>query len=108
MGTRKERWGLVGAWLVVLVIQMMTGCAPPPQVRLQAEDRYQLARSYLDSGTYPLAEREIRTALELVPDEARYYELLALIYQAQRRLQPAEDAYRLALQQPNVPPSVLV
>jgi Tfp pilus assembly protein PilF len=77
-------------------------------VRLQADDRYQLARSYLDNGAYPLAEREIRTALELLPDEARYYELLALIYQAQRRLQPAEDAYRLALQQPNVPPSVLV
>jgi Tfp pilus assembly protein PilF len=87
---------------------MMTGCGPPPQVRLQADDRYQLARSYLGNGAYTQAEQEIRKALELVPDEARYYELLALIYQAQRRLQPAEDAYRLALQQPNVPPSVLV
>jgi type IV pilus assembly protein PilF len=108
MGARRAGWRLIASSIVVLVVHMMSGCGPSPQVRLQADDRYQLAQSYLGNRSYHFAEREVRKALELVPDEARYYELLALIHQAQGRLQPAEEAYRLALQQPNVPPSVLV
>jgi type IV pilus biogenesis/stability protein PilW len=108
MRSSRDCWRYFGVCLVVLLVPGLSACGPPPQVRLQADDRYQLAQSYLGSGTYTLAEQEIRKAIELLPDEARYYELLALIYQAQGRLQPAEDAYRLALQKPSVPPSVLV
>lgn len=67
-----------------------------------------MAQSYLGNGSYLLAEQEIRKALELLPQEPRYFELLGLIHQAQGRLQLAEDAYRLALQQADVSPSVLV
>lgn len=107
---RARRTGRYVLWacMVVLMGQGVVACGPPPQVRLQADDRYQLAQSYLGKGSYALAEQEIRKALELVADEARYYELLGLIHQAQGRLQPAEDAYRLALQQSSVPPSLFV
>jgi Tfp pilus assembly protein PilF len=90
------------------LVGVLAGCASSAQVRLQADERYQLAQSYLGGDSYSLAEQEVRKALALVPDEPRYFELLALIYQAQGRLHPAEEAYRLALQQAEVPPSVLV
>jgi Tfp pilus assembly protein PilF len=77
-------------------------------VRLQADDHYQLALSYRENRAYLLAEQEVRKALELTRNDPRYFELLAIIYQDQRRLQPAEEAYQFALQQPGVPPSVLV
>jgi Tfp pilus assembly protein PilF len=98
----------MGACLVGLGLQTLGACGPPPEVRLQADERYQAAQTYLGGRSYASAEQEIRRALELAPDEARYYELLALIYQAQGRLQPAEDAYRTALQKPQAPPSILV
>lgn len=78
------------------------------QARLDANEHYRLSQSYLGSGSYLHAEQEIKTALDLVSDDPRYYELLALIHQAQGRLRAAEGAYRLALQQTGVPPSVLV
>lgn len=97
-------------WCAVLIFQthVLTSCGPPPQARLEANEHYQVSQQYLGSGSYLLAEQEIRKALDLVPHEARYFELLALIYQAQGRLNLADEAYRAALQQPDVPPSVLV
>lgn len=99
---------LVGFLLLVLCLQALVGCAPSPRLRVQADERYQLSQSYLGNNAYLLAEQEIRKALELMPREPRYFELLGLIQQAQGRLQLAEDAYRLALQQADVSPSVLV
>jgi type IV pilus biogenesis/stability protein PilW len=94
--------------LLVLLVYLLSGCGASSQVRLQADEHYQLAQSYLGTRSYLLAEQEIRRALDLRSDESRYFELLALVYQAQGRLQLAEEAYRLALQQTDVPPSVLV
>ena len=95
--------------LALLMSILAGGCAASmQQSRLEAGEHYQLAQSYLANGSYPLAEQEIRKTIDLVSDDPRYYELLALIYQAQGRLQPAEDAYHLALQQKDVSPSVLV
>lgn len=99
---------LVG--LALLVSVLAGGCAASmqQQSRLDADEHYRLAQSYLGSGSYLAAEQEIKKTLDLVSDDPRYYELLALIHQAQGRLQLADDAYRLALQQKDVPPSVLV
>jgi type IV pilus assembly protein PilF len=97
-----------GPLLLVFLVSLLSGCGASARLRLQADDHYQLAQSYLGNRSYLLAEQEIRKALDLVSDESRYFELLALVYQAQGRLQLAEEAYRLALQQTNVPPSVLV
>ena len=94
-------------WLVVLVYGFL-GCAGSRQMRQEADSRYQLAQSYLGNGSYLLAEQEIRKALDLVSEAPHYYELLGLIRQAQGRLALAEEAYRVALQQPDVPSSVLV
>jgi Tfp pilus assembly protein PilF len=77
-------------------------------LRLQADENYRLAQQYLGGSSYLMAEQEIRKALNLLPHDARYYELLALIYQAQGRLGPADEAYRMALQQDDVSPSVQV
>jgi tetratricopeptide (TPR) repeat protein len=87
-------------------------------MRTQADDHYRLAQSYLSNASPLMAEQEIRKALTLRPDDARYLECLALIhpmqvYQAQgtlnlTRLQLAEEAYRAALRQADAPPSVLV
>jgi len=92
----------------VLCLHALVGCAPSAKLRVQADDLYRLAQSYLGNGSYLLAEQEIRKALELVPREPRYFELLGLVQQAQGRLQLAEDAYRMALQQADAPASVLV
>src|SRR4029453_14340729 len=63
-----------------------------------------------------MAEQEVRKALALRPDDARYLECLALIHQMQvyqlqgtlnlTRLQLAEEAYRAALRQADASPSV--
>ena len=97
-------------WSAVLIFQtqVLTSCGPPPQARLEADEHYLVSQQYLGDGRYQPAEQEIRKALDLVPHEARYFELLALIYQAQGRLNLADDAYRAALQQPDAPPSVMV
>ena len=92
----------------MLGLWTLAGCAPSAKLRVQADDRYHLAQSYMGNGAYLLAEQEVRKALELVPHEPRYFELLGLVQQAQGRLQLAEDAYRMALQQTEAPPSVLV
>ena len=96
--------------LLALSVSILAGgcAASMQQARLDAGEHYRLAQSYLGGGSYLLAEQEIKKALDLVSDEPRYYELLALIHQAQGRLQSAEEAYRLALEQKGVPPSVLV
>jgi Tfp pilus assembly protein PilF len=99
----------IGGFVVLALLSYgLVGCGIPPQVRLQADERYRLAQSYMGNGSFLLAEQEVRKALDAVPYEPRYFELLALIHQAQGRLQLAEDAYRAALQQEDVPPSVLV
>lgn len=95
--------------LVLLMLILFGGCtATMQQSREEASEHYRLARSYLGNGSYLLAEQEIKKALDLVSDDPQYYELLALIHQFQGRLQLADEAYRLALQQAEVPPSVLV
>ena len=99
----------IGGFLVLAWLGYgLGGCAGSSQVHFQADERYRLAQSYIGNGSFPLAEQEVRKALDAVPDEPRYFELLALIHQAQGRLQLADDAYRAALQQDDVPPSVLV
>jgi type IV pilus biogenesis/stability protein PilW len=97
-------------WWIVLVFQtyVLTGCAPSQRFHLEADEHYRVAQQYFGNSSYLLAEQEVRKALDLDPHDPRYFELLALIYQAQGRLKPADEAYRTALQQPNVPPSVLV
>lgn len=95
--------------LALLMSVLAAGCAASmQQSRMEAGEHYQLAQSYLGNGSYGLAEQEIKKTLDLVSDDPRYYELLALIHQARGRLHLAEGAYRLALQQTAVPPSVLV
>lgn len=97
-------------WCIVdiVLIYALTGCGPSPQLRVEADENYQLAQQYFGGGSYLLAEQEIRKALDLVSHEPRYFELLALIYQVQGRLNLAEEAYLAALQKTDVPPSVLV
>jgi Tfp pilus assembly protein PilF len=100
------------------VAHLVGGCTPSARVRVQADDHYRLAQSYLSSESYILAEQEIRKGLTLRPDDARYLECLAWIQQAQvyqaqgtlnlTRLQLAGEAYRLALRQADAPPSVWV
>jgi Tfp pilus assembly protein PilF len=75
---------------------------------IKADDRYQLAQQYLGNQSYILAEQEIRKALDLAPQEPTYFELLALIYQAQGRLRQAGEAYHVALQSDDVSSSTLV
>lgn len=98
------------AGLAVLVglILGVVGCGPSSNLHLKADEKYRLAQQYLGGSSYIMAEQEIRKALDLVPHDARYYELLALIYQAQGRLGHADEAYRMALQHGDVPPSVQV
>src|SRR5262245_32526260 len=116
----KVIWHRVGlVWLLWLgVVTLIVGCAASGRVRIQADDHYRLAQSYLSHASYVMAEQEIRHALALQPDDARYLECLAWIHQAQvyqapgtlnrTRLQLAEEAYRTALRQAGAPPSVLV
>lgn len=107
---RQRLGGKRGAWLtiVALLLWVLMGCGPSPRLGIQADDRYQLAQQYLGNESYILAEQEIRKALDLVPQEPKYFELLALIYQAQGRIRQAEEAYRVALQTDDVSPSTLV
>lgn len=102
--------GKHGAWLVlvVLLLWVLMGCGPTSHLEIQADDRYQLAQQYLGNQSYVLAEQEIRKALDLAPQEPKYFELLALIYQAQGRNRQAEEAYQVALQTDAVSPSTLV
>ena len=99
-----------GTWMIVLSVQLlvMTGCATSPKLQVKAEDRYKLSQQYLGSQSYLLAEQEVRKALDQSPEDPRYYELLALIYQAQGRIRLADEAYRVALQKDDVAPSTLV
>lgn len=104
-------------WLSIL-LSLAGGCASSAKMRLQGDDHLRLAQSYLGNEAYGLAEQEIRKALTLLPDEARYLECLAFIHQAQvyqaqgtinnTRLQLAEAAYQQALRQVDVLPSVMV
>src|SRR6266478_3704100 len=101
MQGRPCRVGIV--WFGV-VVHLVGGCASSARIRVQADDHYRLAQSYLSNESYVLAEQEIRKALTLQPDDARYLECLAWIHEAQvyqapgtlnlTRLQLAEEAYR--------------
>lgn len=93
--------GLLSVWLLL-------GCGPSPALRIQADNNYRAAQQYLGGQSYLLAEQEVRKSLDIVPDDPRYFELLALIYQAQGRLKHADEAYRAALQHKDVSPSALV
>lgn len=114
----RHRVGMVWLLWLGVITHLVGGCAASGRVRVQADDHYRLAQSYLSTASYVLAEQEIRKALVLQPDEARYLECLALIHQAQvyqapgalnlTRLRLAEEAYRLALRQADALPSVLV
>jgi Tfp pilus assembly protein PilF len=106
-GTRFRQCGL---WVVTCLISasMLLGCGSSQQLRLQADDNYRLAQQYLGDNSYLLAEQEIRKSLDAIPDDPHYFELLALIYQAEGRLKHADEAYRAALRHQDVPPSVLV
>jgi Tfp pilus assembly protein PilF len=114
----RRRVGIIWFLWFGVVAHLVGGCASSARVRVQANDHYRLAQSYLSSESYILAEQEIRKALTLRPDDARYLECLALIHQVQvyqaqgtlnlTRLQLAEEAYRLALRQADAAPSVLV
>ena len=95
----------VGLWVVM---SFCLGCNAASKQRLQAADHYRFAQSYLATQSYRLAEQEIRKALLMQSQDAEYLGFLALIYQAQGQLNAAEDAYRLALDQAELPPSVLV
>ncbi|ETW93446.1 MAG: hypothetical protein ETSY1_39185 [Candidatus Entotheonella factor] len=92
---------LMSAWVLI-------GCGPSQEHRTQADNNYRTAQQYLGGQSYLLAEQEIRKSLDKVPGDPRYFELLALIYQAQGRLKHADEAYRAALQHKEVTPSVLV
>ncbi|MDH3599816.1 MAG: tetratricopeptide repeat protein [Candidatus Tectomicrobia bacterium] len=103
--------GKRGVWLVMVAwaLWVLIGCGvSSPNLGIKADDRYQLAQQYLGSQSYILAEQEIRKALDLVPEEPKYFELLALIYQAQGRIRQAEEAYKVALQSDAISPSTLV
>jgi len=114
----RHRVGMVWLLWFGVITYIVGGCASSERVHIQADDHYRLAQSYLSNASYILAEQEIRKALVLQPDEARYLECLALVHQAQvyqapgplnfTRLRLAEEAYRTALRQADVPPSVLV
>jgi len=117
----KVVWHRVGlVWLLWLgvVTPIVGGCAVSGRIRSQADGHYRLAQSYLSNASYAMAEQEIRQALVLQPDDARYLECLAWIHQAQvyqaprtlnrTRLQLAEEAYRTALRQADAAPSVMV
>ena len=99
-----------GLGLIVLSLGVLgaVGCGPSPRLRVQAEERYRLAQQYLGTQSYLLAEQEIRAALDSLPHEPKYFELLGLIYQAQDQWGRAEEAYQIALQDDQVPSSVLV
>src|SRR5438132_13608935 len=112
------RRGSVWVVWIGVVAHLVSGCASSARIRVQADDHYRLAQSYLSNESYVLAEQEIRKALTLQPDDARNLECLAWVHQAQvyqtqetlnlTRLQLAEDAYRLTLRQAEAPPSVVV
>jgi len=114
----RRRVGMVWFLWLGVVTHVAVGCASSGRVRIQADDHYRLAQSYLSNASYVMAEQEIRKALALQPDDARYLECLAWIHEAQvyqapgtlnrTRLQLAEEAYRMALRQADAPPSVLV
>jgi Tfp pilus assembly protein PilF len=118
MKMTRRRVGITWFFWAGVVASLVVGCASSGQTRVQANDHYRLAQSYLSNESYLLAEQEIRKALTLRPDDARYLECLALIHQVQvyqpqgtlnlTRLQLAEEAYRAALRQADAPPSVLV
>jgi Tfp pilus assembly protein PilF len=94
--------------MVALPLWGLMGCGTSPRLGVQANDRYQLAQQYLGSQSYVLAEQEIRKALDLTPQEPKYFELLALIYQAQGRIRQAYETYQVALRADEISPSTLV
>ena len=114
----RRRVGIAWFLWAGVVAFLVGGCASSKQMRTQADDHYRLAQSYLSNESPLLAEQEIRKALTLRPDDARYLGCLALIHQAQvyqaqgtlnlTRLQLADEAYRAALRQTDVPPSIFV
>jgi Tfp pilus assembly protein PilF len=97
-------------WVVaaILIAWVMVGCGRTHQQVVQADKSYRVAQEYLGGQSYLLAEQEIRKALDAAPGDARYVELLALIYQAQGRIKHADEAYQAALQQKDVSASALV
>lgn len=101
---RTRIWGVI----CLLSLFAVIGCGPSQEHRLKADNNYRVAQQYLGGQSYLLAEQEIRKSLDAVPDDPRYFELLALIYQAQGRVKHADEAYRAALRHKEVPPSVLV
>lgn len=106
---KRRDWKRV-VWLVVIGLQLgvLMGCGGTKQASIQAEDRYRLAQQYLGTQSYLLAEQEVRKALDLAPNNANYFELLALIYQAQGRIRLADEAYQAALKKNHVASSTLV
>lgn len=117
---RRRQYAGNSVWFccLSLVVSMCLGCATSATVRLQGDEHYRLAQSYLGNESFVLAEQEIRRALAIAPDDPRYLEGLALVHQAQiyqlpgslnfTRLQLADEAYRSAVRQAAVPPSVWV
>ncbi len=97
-------------WVAACLISVwgLLGCGPSQERRTEADNNYRIAQQYLGGQSYLLAEQEIRKSIDILPEAPRYYELLALIYQAQGRLKHADEAYRAALQHQEAAPSVLV
>ncbi len=86
----------------------LLSCGPSQERLTQADNSYRAAQQYLGGKSYLLAEQEVRKSIDILPDDPRYFELLALIYQAQGRFKHADEAYLAALQHKDVSPSVLV
>jgi hypothetical protein len=79
MQGRLRRVGIVWCLWFGVVAHLIGGCASSARVRVQADDHYRLAQSYLSNESYILAEQEIRKALTLQPDDVRYLECLAWV-----------------------------
>ena len=73
-----RRVGIVWCLWFGVVVYLIGGCASSARIRVQADDHYRLAQSYLSNESYILAEQEIRKALTLQPDDARYLECFSL------------------------------
>lgn len=84
---------IAGAYLLLFVgaLCFLTGCTPPgPAAMLKGE-------SLLNRGEFPAAIRKLRQATELLAEDARSWNLLALAYHRSGKAKEAEQAYRKSL-----------
>ena len=99
MGTQVVRHRVAIVWFLWfgVMTHLVGGCASTGHVRVQADDHYRLAQSYLSTASYVQAEQEIRKALDYQANLPEAHHNLGLAYTALGRRAEAIRAFHEAI-----------